>query len=156
MTIFPPFSAPADKVPLPNTPPYRGAPAQGILYLFMRSRLQSLASPQNYPDKPIPSSHANQGSPRPLVTTGPASHRPYLLCSQMQVLSGPVWHVTSSSLGLRVQVADNCAQSHLPGVECRAFRQSCNPRVGLWPCQHRGGEAIAIAMGSRGFPEGQR
>ena len=31
MTIFPPFSALADQVPLPNTPPYHGAPAQSIL-----------------------------------------------------------------------------------------------------------------------------
>lgn len=90
-----------------------------------------------------------------LLHSLPLTALTYLLCSQMQVLGGPVWHMTSSSLGLRVQVANNCGQSHLPGVECRAFRQPCNPRVGLWPCQHREGEAVAIAMDPRGFPEGQ-
>ena len=84
------------------------------LHLILNLRAQFPASPWNYSNKPITSSHGNQQDPTPLLL--PASHSLTApsgsLCSWVQPSCGPTWNAVSSSLRLWVYVI-NCCQSHL-------------------------------------------
>lgn len=117
---FPPTWAPVDMVPEPNNPPHHRDQAQCCSSL--KCRLQILVQPQDYSNKPITSSHRNQGLSHPLVTTEYVSHRPSLLTlfpSATPVWPGMVHHPPSP--GCACMWLINCSWPHLSSVGCCMF-----------------------------------
>ena len=110
--------------------------------LSLSDGLQFPSSPQNYSNKPTPSSLGNQGALHPFDTTKPASPAPRFLTA---TLHGFVRHPGPPALGFEHVWLINCCSSHLPSVtvECLAIPQS----RGWDSLLHQQGEEEAIKTG---------